>query len=97
MKLSKYVYDVSIFHRLDPQRHIQYFNNEMYQVQQYDKALVKYEKASVKIATSLAWLNTGQNVIFSSALTAMMYLAGRGVLEGVFGMSEHYGKGDFIE
>lgn len=41
-----------------------------------------YEKASVKIATSLAFLNSGQGAIFSSALTVMMYLAAKEVLAG---------------
>jgi len=44
--------------------------------------LRKYEEASVKIATSLAYLNSGQNVIFSTALTAMMFLAAQGVVQG---------------
>lgn len=48
----------------------------------YDKALQEYEKASIKVATSLAFLNSGQNIIFSSALTAMMYLACNGVATG---------------
>lgn len=48
----------------------------------YDKALKGYESASIKVATSLAFLNLGQNVIFSSALTAMMYLASQGVIDG---------------
>jgi ATP-binding cassette subfamily B (MDR/TAP) protein 7 len=41
-----------------------------------------YEKSSVKIATSLAYLNSGQGAIFSSALTVMMYLAAKSVLAG---------------
>jgi ABC transporter ATM len=48
----------------------------------YDKALQQYERASIKVATSLAFLNSGQNLIFSSALTAMMYLACNGVAQG---------------
>lgn len=61
---------------------VKYFNNEQYQVMKYDKALSVYEKASIRIATSLAFLNTGQNFIFSSALTAMMYMACSGVAAG---------------
>jgi ABC transporter ATM len=60
----------------------QYFNNEQYEVGRYDRALKDYEKASIKVATSLAFLNSGQNIIFSSALTAMMYLAANGVATG---------------
>jgi len=58
------------------------FNNEKYEVAQYDTTLKTYEKASVKIATSLAALNSGQNLIFSSALTMMMLLAAQGIVKG---------------
>lgn len=61
---------------------VKYFNNEKFEVARYDKALQEYEKSSIKIATSLALLNSGQNVIFSGALTAMMYLAANGVASG---------------
>lgn len=61
---------------------VKYFNNEKFEVARYDKALGQYEKNSIKVATSLALLNSGQNIIFSSALTGMMYLAANGVAEG---------------
>ncbi|KAK8183064.1 putative ABC iron exporter Atm1 [Phyllosticta capitalensis] len=61
---------------------VKYFNNEKFEVARYDKALQSYENASIKVATSLAFLNSGQNMIFSSALTAMMYLAANGVAAG---------------
>ncbi|KAF7115798.1 hypothetical protein CNMCM5793_003438 [Aspergillus hiratsukae] len=61
---------------------VKYFNNEKYQVERYDKALKAYEDASIKVTTSLAFLNSGQNMIFSSALAAMMYLAANGVANG---------------
>lgn len=61
---------------------VKYFNNEKFEVDRYDKALKKYEDASIKVTTSLAFLNSGQNVIFSSALAAMMYIAANGVAAG---------------
>ncbi|CAM9011073.1 unnamed protein product [Wickerhamomyces anomalus] len=61
---------------------VKYFNNEAYQAKKYDNALAKYQDYSIKIATSLAFLNSGQNVIFTSALTAMMYMAADGVATG---------------
>jgi len=61
---------------------LQYFNNEAHELARYDLALKNYETASIKVATSLAALNTGQNLIFSSALTTMMYLAANGVAAG---------------
>ena len=51
-------------------------------MKRYDNALKAYEKASIKVATSLAFLNSGQSIIFSSALTTMMYLAAQGVYAG---------------
>ncbi|KAK0283815.1 Iron-sulfur clusters transporter atm1, mitochondrial [Friedmanniomyces endolithicus] len=61
---------------------VKYFNNEKYEAKRYDSALKEYEDASIKVATSLAYLNTGQNLIFSTALTGMMYMAAQGVAEG---------------
>ena len=61
---------------------VKYFNNEKFEIGRYDKALKAYEGASIKVTTSLALLNTGQNVIFSSALAGMMYLAANGVATG---------------
>ncbi|KAF1356655.1 ABC transporter-like protein [Delphinella strobiligena] len=61
---------------------VKYFNNEKYEAGRYDAALRSYQDASIKVATSLAFLNSGQNLIFSSALTAMMYFAADGVATG---------------
>ena len=61
---------------------VKHFNNEAFEVKQYDTAMRAYEKSSVKIATSLAFLNSGQSVIFSGALTLIMFLAAKGVLNG---------------
>ncbi|KAJ7300740.1 P-loop containing nucleoside triphosphate hydrolase protein [Mycena albidolilacea] len=61
---------------------VKHFNNEGYEVAQYDKHLKDYEKSSIKITTSLAFLNSGQTVIFSSALTMAMFLAAQGVVNG---------------
>lgn len=61
---------------------VKYFNNEKFEIEQYDKAMKDYTAASIKISTSLAALNIGQNIIFSTALTGMMYLAAQGIVNG---------------
>lgn len=61
---------------------VKYFNNEGYQCAKYDKALTKYQDASILVATSLAYLNAGQSLIFTLALTAMMYMGCCGVASG---------------
>ena len=48
----------------------------------YDTALQAYEKSSLKIASSLAFLNSGQNVIFSTALTSIMWMAATSIVSG---------------
>ncbi|KAF8730637.1 hypothetical protein AX14_005326 [Amanita brunnescens Koide BX004] len=61
---------------------VKHFNNEKYEITQYDNHLGAYEKASIKVTTSLSYLNSGQSVIFSSALTAAMFLAAQGIVNG---------------
>ncbi|SPO20278.1 Iron-sulfur clusters transporter ATM1, mitochondrial [Ustilago trichophora] len=61
---------------------VKYFNNEAHEIAKYDAALADYEKSSIKVATSLAALNSGQNAIFSTSLTVMMLLAAQGVTNG---------------
>src|SRR5690606_35095599 len=43
---------------------VKYFGNEAMEAERYDKSLERYESASIKTWTSLAWLNFGQTVIF---------------------------------
>lgn len=61
---------------------VKIFNNEAFQLKKYNSALTKYQNALVKVATSLAYLNAGQNFIFTLALTAMMYMGCQGVVSG---------------
>ena len=61
---------------------VKYFNNEQYEAGVYNKYLKKYEEASLKTSQSLAALNFGQNLIFSSALSVIMCMAARDILAG---------------
>ncbi|KAL0537564.1 hypothetical protein IC582_026543 [Cucumis melo] len=61
---------------------VKYFNNEAYEANKYDEYLKKYEDAALKTQRSLASLNFGQNVIFSTALSTAMVLCSHGVMNG---------------
>src|ERR1700754_4880587 len=53
---------------------VKYFSAEMREAERYDRSMARYEEASVKTYTSLAWLNTGQAIIFTCGLAAAMVM-----------------------
>ncbi|XP_042381475.1 ABC transporter B family member 25, mitochondrial-like isoform X2 [Zingiber officinale] len=61
---------------------VKYFTNEPYEVAKYDTYLKRYEDAALKTQSSLAFLNFGQNIIFSTALSAAMILSSYGIMSG---------------
>jgi ATP-binding cassette subfamily B protein len=61
---------------------VKYFDNEAHEARRYDVALEQYEGAAVKAQTSLALLNIGQAAIIAAGLTAVMYLAAQGIVDG---------------
>ncbi|XP_012261385.2 iron-sulfur clusters transporter ABCB7, mitochondrial isoform X1 [Athalia rosae] len=61
---------------------VKYFNNERYEAERYDESLKKYEAASLKTNTSLALLNFGQHAIFSAALSMIMVLTAKNIVNG---------------
>ncbi|KAM3692277.1 hypothetical protein ACB098_08G075000 [Castanea mollissima] len=61
---------------------VKYFNNEAFEADQYDEYLKRYEDAALKTQRSLAYLNFGQNVIFSTALSIAMMLCSNGIMNG---------------
>ncbi|EKM48261.1 uncharacterized protein PHACADRAFT_203033 [Phanerochaete carnosa HHB-10118-sp] len=61
---------------------VKHFINEIHEIVQYDKHLKSYEKAGQKIAISLVYLDSGQNIIPFAVLTAMMFLAAQGAPKG---------------
>ena len=54
---------------------VKYFNNEAHEVVRYNESLGGYQAAALRTQTSLSVLNLGQNLIFSSGLTAIMLMA----------------------
>ncbi|XVE58906.1 hypothetical protein DITRI_Ditri05aG0000300 [Diplodiscus trichospermus] len=61
---------------------VKYFNNEDFEAEKYDEFLKRYEDAALKTHRSLAFLNFGQNVIFSTALSTAMVLCSHGIMNG---------------
>lgn len=61
---------------------VAYFGNHSFEVERYDKLLAKSQEQNLKIQSSLSALNFGQSLIFSAGLTAIMYLAAQGVVQG---------------
>src|SRR5690348_15273968 len=53
---------------------VKYFSAEEREAARYDRAMARYEEASVRSYTSLAVLNAGQAVIFTSGLAAVMVM-----------------------
>ncbi len=61
---------------------VKYFGNETMEAQRFDGAMERYEHSAVRIWTSLAWLNIGQVIIFTTGMTVCMILSGTAVLRG---------------
>jgi ATP-binding cassette subfamily B protein len=61
---------------------VKYFGNEGMEAKRYDRAMAGYEQAAVRIWTSLAWLNIGQIVIFTTGMTVCMVMSGAAVARG---------------
>ena len=55
---------------------VKYFNNEKHEALRFNKALRRYEDASVLSKTTLSLVNIGQGFIIAFGLTAVMALAG---------------------
>jgi ABC-type transport system involved in Fe-S cluster assembly fused permease/ATPase subunit len=61
---------------------VKYFGNEKMEAGRFDRAMARYEKAAIQIWTSLAWLNIGQIVIFTTGMTGCMIMSGAAVIRG---------------
>ena len=61
---------------------VKYFNNEDFEASRYDEQLLKWEEAATRSQTTLATLNIGQQAIIALGVTAMMWRAASGVVDG---------------
>ncbi|KAL7152142.1 hypothetical protein ABFS83_04G077600 [Erythranthe nasuta] len=61
---------------------VKYFNNETFEANKYDEFLERYEDAALKTQRSLASLNFGQSLIFSTAISTAMVWCSSGIMNG---------------
>ncbi len=61
---------------------VKYFVAEEREARRYDRAMARYEEASVKSYVSLAVLNAGQATIFTAGLTIAMVMCVYGIKQG---------------
>lgn len=69
---------------------VKYFGNEALESERFDGAMAGYERAAIRIWTSLGFLNFGQGVIFWSGMIVISIMAAQGVMAG------HLTVGDFV-
>jgi ATP-binding cassette, subfamily B, heavy metal transporter len=69
---------------------VKYFGAEKREAERYDSAMAGYERAALKTAYSLGFLNFGQSVIITIGLVIVMVMAAVGVNNGVLTV------GDFV-
>ena len=61
---------------------VKYFNNEAWEAERYNNDLKKWEEASIRSQNTLSILNLGQQAIIACGVTAMMWHATQGVVQG---------------
>lgn len=61
---------------------VKYFGNEDFELERYDKDLLKWQDAAVKAQSSLSALNISQGLTIAAGVTTMMIMAANGVVQG---------------
>ena len=61
---------------------VKYFGAERREAERYDASMARYERASTQTYVSLAVLNAGQAIIFTTGMTLVMILAVRDIQAG---------------
>jgi ATP-binding cassette, subfamily B, heavy metal transporter len=69
---------------------VKYFGNERWEATRFDRSMERFERATIRTYSSLAWLNAGQALIFTAGMVLAMLLAARGVAKGTMTV------GDFV-
>ncbi|WP_028448928.1 ABCB family ABC transporter ATP-binding protein/permease [Chitinibacter tainanensis] len=67
---------------------VKYFGNERWEAERYDRSLAKWESAAVKNQVSLSFLNAGQASIIALGVTALVWMAADGVVQGTMTLGD---------
>jgi len=67
---------------------VKYFTNERYELDRYDTTLGHWENAAVKSQTTMSLLNFGQGAVIAVGVSAIMFLAARGVAAGQLSLGD---------
>lgn len=67
---------------------VKYFNNEAFEAKRYDEQMVRWEHAATKSLVTLSTLNLGQQAIIALGVTAMMWRAASGVVDGTMTLGD---------
>ncbi|MEQ8826075.1 MAG: ABC transporter ATP-binding protein/permease [Filomicrobium sp.] len=69
---------------------VKYFGNEALEGRRFDSAMRRYEGAAIRTFSSLAYLNSGQVIIFTTGMILMMWMVASGIAAGT------HTVGDFV-
>ena len=67
---------------------VKYFGNEKFEAGRYDKSLVEWEDMALKSQRSLGLLNTAQAGVIALGVTAMVWRAAAGVVDGTLTLGD---------
>lgn len=70
---------------------VKYFGNEKWEVQEYEKSILKYQVADWKSSSSLNLLNTAQNVVITLGLLSGLLICARRVQDHVLSVGDFVG------
>jgi len=61
---------------------VKYFSAEAREVERYDRSMAAYQKAALRIASSLVFLNSGQAIILGASMITVMLMTAFAVVDG---------------
>ncbi len=61
---------------------VKYFGNEKFEAARYDESMGEWERAAIQNEQALGLLNSGQSAIIAVGVTALVWLAADGVVQG---------------